>query len=199
MNYQKLKAGQLGDFFRIAAVQPKDEVEQLDKDVALLSMIHGKPDSYFTNLSFKDFNEYRKQLYALLSVEPSARYIPAFKVNGYKFTCLPNVNTIKVHHEQDVKMLRLNADNLYDKLPYIVAIFSEQRKQLFKKQLSFVDKCELFKKHLPADVAIGIALFFCAASKKLEPLIATYLEELTDKLEAEVNKALASMNIGDGN
>jgi len=150
-------------------------------------------------LSFKDFNEYRKQLYALLSVEPSARYIPVFKVNGYKFTCLPNVNTIKVHHEQDVKMLRLNADNLYDKLPYIVAIFSEQRKQIFKKQLSFVDKCELFKKHLPADVAIGIALFFCAASKKLEPLIATYLEELTDKLEAEVNKALASMNIGDGN
>ena len=60
----------------------------------------------------------------------------------------------------------------------------------FKKQLTFDERVKLFKDHLPADIAIGIALFFCAASKAIEPHVLTYLESLSDQLMKEAEAVI---------
>lgn len=182
---------------RLAQEQVTD-VDLLDRDIKLLSMWHGKPTDYFDNMNFVEINKHRDELYKLLAEYPNSRYEAVFKVNGYKFTCLPNVNTIKVKHQRSLEIIQLNDSNLYDLLPYVVAIFSDQKRQLFKKQLTFDQQVQLFKEHLPADVAIGIALFFCAASKALEPHVLTYLESLSERLNQEAEAVIkASPNDGE--
>ena len=189
MKYRNLTAGNIGEFMRLSQEQVLD-IDLLDRDIKLLSMWHGKPTDYFDSMNFAEINEHRKELYKLLTEYPNSRYEPVFKVKGYKFVCLPNINTIKVKHERSLQILNLNDSNLYDLLPYIVAIFSDQKKQWFKKQLTFDERVKLFKDHLPADIAIGIALFFCAASKAIEPHVLTYLESLSDKLMQEAEAAI---------
>jgi hypothetical protein len=198
MDYRNLTCGNIGVFMRVAQRECKDADEILERDIDLLAMLKDVHRTDIEALPLKQFSKLRKDLYLMLTNEPKGKYFTVFKCGGKRFR-VAQLSSLQVKHEANVQLLRLTPENFYDKLPYIVAIFSEERK-LWGKRMTYDERVKHFKDHLSADVGIGITLFFCQAYDKLSPIIATFLESQITKMEAMADEALQTMysHAGDG-
>lgn len=186
MNWHNVKVSQLPEIQKLIQLAPTDAIELLDRDVALLSIITGKSEDWFNSLNPSEFGMWRKRLYDLISTEPKGEFSPVFKIAGRTFATVVSVKMVTTAQLADIHLLQINEKNYYSKIPYILAVFSDEKRGLrfWRKKLSFTEKVELFKS-LPADTANSISLFFCQVSPKLETAIKSYL---ASEIENKVNK-----------
>lgn len=175
MKWSNLKLKQLPEFFKLCAIKSNDLVEMYDRDMALLSIVTGKNIDYFNAMSPKEFSIYRERLLKFIEDIPNEKYIPAFKHNGRKYTLVVSINSVTVDQLASVHQLKIDENNYYSQLPFVVALFSKEV-TWFKRKLSFTEKAEQFK-DLPADIGMSLSLFFCKVFPLLEKAMATSLRQ----------------------
>lgn len=204
MNWTDLRLGQLHEFNTLASVTPTDLVELYDRDCILLSMITGKSEDHFLSMKVDEFAKWRKELYVLLSKEAVGKFTPIFKINGRKFNSIVDPKKTSVSQLADIHLLQITETNYYQQLPCVVAIFAIEKTgwKFWKKKLSFTEKVELFKRELSADVGLAIGVFFCKASKELEPIIENFFQKQMEAMNSLTNQTLKEINLslndGDG-
>lgn len=149
-----------------------------DRDVRLLSLFTGKNEDYFNSLTPDEFGKYRKELYKVVSEEPTKAYKPVLTIGGRKFSFVVSVNQVTARELADLHLLNITPDNYYSNVPAILALFGHEKRgwRFWRKPLNFTQKVELFK-DLPADDGNSISLFFCQVYPKLESVIRTYLDQ----------------------
>lgn len=191
MKWSQVKVRHLPQIQKLIDYKSEDIVEIYDRDVALLSIITGKSEDYFGSLSPKKFGEYRKELYELISTQPTTEFNPVFTIGGRKFSTVISAKQATMDQVADIHLLDITPKNYYEYLPYILATFAKEKRglRLWRKPLSFTAKVELFK-DLPADIANSISLFFCKVSKPLEKAI---LNSLENQIKDRVNNLTATL------
>lgn len=199
MRWNYVKVSQLPEIQRLIEFNTSDLVELLDRDIALLSIITGKTEDYFNSLNPVDFGKYRVELYELIATTPANEYRPNFKIGGRKFETVVSAKMVTAAQLADLHLLKIDEKNYYSKIPYIMAVFSQEKRGLkfWVKPLTFTRKVELFK-DLPADTANSISLFFCKVSPILETRIRNYLESEIENKVNNLMKTLSDLRHGQG-
>jgi hypothetical protein len=202
MNWNDVKVSQLPEIQKLIELNPSDAVDLMDRDIALLSIFTGKSEDWFNSLKANEFGEWRKRLYELISTQPSKDFTPLFNIGGRVFVTEVSPKNVTAAQLADIHLLQINPKNYYSKVPYILAVFSEEKRGLmfWRKKLTFTEKVELFKS-LPADTANSISLFFCKVLPTLEAAIRNSLES---KITNNVHSLIQALqdhqrgSVGDG-
>lgn len=204
MKWSEVKTKNLPELFELAKIESNDLIELYDRDIRMLCLVTNKSEDYFNSLKSSAFPKYRIQLFKMIDSLNKCSYQPAFRIGGRLFTMWDSIKKITVAQDADIQRLHITEENYYSKIPYVVALFAEEKRGLFfwRKKLSYSQKVELFKE-LSADISIGCSLFFCEVSKQLDRHIQNYLESqitiMNNQNREEIERNINRLSIsGDG-
>lgn len=200
MKWSQVKVRHLPEIQKLIDFKSDDLIEVYDRDVALLSIITGKSEDYFGSLTPKEFGKHRKELYELISTQPTTEFNPVFTIGGRKFSTVVTVRGTTMDKNADIHLLGINGSNYYSNLHLILSVYATEIRGLrfWLKPLSFTAKAELFK-DAPADLANSISLFFCNAAPELKKVILSSLEiKIKDKVNSLTETLKQLSTDGDG-
>ena len=166
-----------------------DTTDILQRDITLISLITGKSEDEIEAMKIDAFNSLRNELYSLLDTEVAANYNKVFKVAGRGYKVAITATEISATDLMDISLLKITPDNLHLKLAEFMAVVAKPYGLMskFRRKLTYQEKVEVFKKHLTADVAMGVTLFFWTASIELLPLMLDYstkqMQEVTEMVK----------------
>ena len=166
-----------------------DTTDIFQRDITLISLITGKSESEIEAMKIDEFNTLRNELYSLLSTEVAANYNKVFKVAGRGYKVAITATEISATDLMDISLLKITPENLHLKLAEFMAVVAKPYGIIskFQRKLTYQEKVEVFKKHMTADVAMGVTLFFWTASIELLPLMLAYstkqMQEVTEMVK----------------
>ena len=171
-----------------------DTTDIFQRDITLLSLITGKSEAEIEAMKIDEFNTLRNELYGLLSTEVAAKYNKVFKVAGRGYKVAISATEISATDLMDISLLKITPDNLHLKLAEFMAIVCKPYGIIskFQRKLTYQEKVEVFKKHMTADIAMGVTLFFWTASIELLPLMTDYSIKEMQRLTEMVKKMIQS-------
>lgn len=146
----------LDTFAQIDSLLSYNATDKLQQQITALSIITGKSEYHFENISFRRLSKYQKQLISLYENIPT-KVSHTFKCKGRTFTFGKEIDEFNGDHLESISLLKLNQSNTAQNCSKIVAILTDEVPHRFLKPLTFKQKIELFDNHLSANIGIPIS------------------------------------------
>lgn len=187
MNYTWDKIS-LENYAAIDALTRSKPSDAIDQGVSLLSLANDKPESYYMDLPLPKLVSEIESLNKFLSKPIEGKLKKTFWCKGRRFkVCILNVDDVKGKHREALNVIKLDENNLAEKCHLIVAAITDEITPI-RKHLSTNDRAELFNKHLPTSIGMGICLFFWNFSNELTAIFLPYLEREVERLKTELEQ-----------
>lgn len=145
----------LETYSQLDALLRYNATDKLQQEISVLAILTGKEEKYFESISFRRLGKYQRAFREMWGCFPT-EVKHEFKCKGRTFTFAKGIENFTGAHLESISLLKLNADNLAENYPKIVASLVEETSGKMFKPLSFLECAELFSKHLPCSIGIAI-------------------------------------------
>lgn len=184
----------LSQFIMLWEMQQDPNLEEIDKQVRLLSTVLNKSEDYILDLSLNQIKELTKQ-YSFVNNLPSEGEAKDFWAGGYKWKVNKNISKLTASDYINLSELLKDKDSIIKKLPEVLYIFCKPKYFIRKPDK---ERClRLLGKASIGDV-YPLSLFFCHLIIVLTGDSKDFLEKEVRQMMMKASQEIHSQNNGDG-
>jgi len=169
-----------------------NDIETIDKEIRLISIITGLPVSTIENIELGQLRELIKKVRFIFKMEfPKA--VEALNYKGYKWHV--NYDITKISAADFISLTKLTAteEDVMANLAEVVSIFVKPYKRKWFKyvevEMDYKDKLEIIKK-VDVGTIYPVCVFFCKVLTNLLPVTLDYLEKEKQKILKKIAKEI---------
>lgn len=184
--WDKIKVRDLQRLIEVSKHPCKDEVDIFDRDVVLISILHGVDIQQVDSWESKKFKEERMKMYDLFASTNSIVQQPKIKVNGITFFFRggKNYNDIK----ELAKSEGINDESFSERITHALAFFYQPSKlnsfTTYNKYKSASARAELFL-DAPASCVFALSNLIAASTPVLGKLVTKKATKVYNELATQ--------------
>lgn len=153
-SFEYITLPELKEIFSITSVSITDDLELIDRDMILLTIISGMPEDHFNDMTTDQFNDERVKMYALFDSIRKLPLVNKFKCDGVTFLFKGSKTVADIQAFYSGKSI--TDKNIFEFMPSIMASLYQPSLFCNRKYSKTNKRTELFAQHAPATVFFSI-------------------------------------------